>query len=195
MTEEGGKGGVMRNWECKHPTLRTFYTWFELRPAKHRPELQESTQLLLTHFVPKKREIGDTFLSLSATFFLSLLPRFLLAQPPSLFYPFLIFCPCCPCPYIRQKHCKVSVQPKLVKNRYSLGCFLLAALEQVQTHTQAYNNNIIRAKQEQHLALRSTSAPLSHYFLLNNQACLTLQWTFSKNSLAKNAQWALKTWT
>ncbi len=34
--------------------------------------------------------------------------------------PFVIFCAGCPCAYIRQKQCKVSVQPKLPKNRYSL---------------------------------------------------------------------------
>ena len=90
----------------------------------HTPSLCNTiTRPLLTH----EREEGgikkygkrSTFLSQSA-------PFFLLTSPPHFFWPklpspSLIFCcPGCPCAYIRQKVCKVSVQPKLRKKRYSL---------------------------------------------------------------------------
>ena len=90
----------------------------------HTPSLCNTiTRPLLTH----EREEGgikkygkrSTFLSQSAPFFLP-------TSPPHFFWPkltssSLIFCcPGCPCAYIRQKVCKVSVQPKLRKKRYSL---------------------------------------------------------------------------
>ena len=109
--------------KCKHPVSPHFLYLSARCATIHR----HSATQLLGHYSLRRGGGGSikkygkrsTFLSQSA-------PFFLLTSPPHFFWPklpspSLIFCcPGCPCAYIRQKVCKVSVQPKLRKKRYSL---------------------------------------------------------------------------